>query len=137
MLQPRKTRFKKYHQKCYRVKETKSLFLSKGKCGVKAIQNKLLNAKQLEATRKNFSKKGNKNVKVWLNVFPHFSKTKKPLESRMGKGKGNIDSWYFNVKTGRILFEFDNFNENFLEKIKNTSLKKLPFKTKLIFKNFY
>lgn len=136
MLFPKKTRFRKYHQKCYKTKETKNLFLSKGKFGLKAVQNKELNAKQLEATRKNFLKKGNKGVKIWLNFFPHFPKTKKPLESRMGKGKGNVDYWYFFVKTGKVLFEFDGFNQHFIQMVKKNGVKKLPFKTKLIFKNF-
>jgi large subunit ribosomal protein L16 len=136
MLIPKKTRFKKYHQKCYKTKETKNLFLSKGRIGLKATQNKEFNVKQLEATRKNLLKKGGKNVKIWLNFFPHFPKTKKPLESRMGKGKGSVDYWYFFVKTGKVIFEFDNFNPHFLQTIKKNGGKKLPFKTKLILKNF-
>jgi large subunit ribosomal protein L16 len=136
MLIPKKTRFKKYHQKCYKTKETKNLFLSKGKIGLKAVQNKEFNAKQLEATKKSLLKKGGKNIKIWLNFFPHFPKTKKPLESRMGKGKGNVDYWYFFVKTGKIIFEFDNFNQHFLQVIKKNGGKKLPFKVKLISKNF-
>jgi large subunit ribosomal protein L16 len=136
MLFPKKTRFRKYHQKCYRTKENKNLNLSKGTFGLKAIQNQEFNSKQLEATRKNFLKKGGKNVKIWLNLFPHFPKTKKPLESRMGKGKGNVDYWYFFVKTGKIVFEFDNFDQHFVQTVKKNGLKKLPFKTKLIFKNY-
>lgn len=136
MLFPKKTRFKKYHQKCYKTKETKNLSLSKGRFGLKSIQNKEFNVKQLEATKKNFLKKGGKNVKIWLNLFPHLPKTKKPLESRMGKGKGNVDYWYFFVKTGKIVFEFDNFNQHFVQMVRKNGLKKLPFKTKLVFRSF-
>lgn len=137
MLQPRKTRFKKYHQKCYKTKATKNLFLLKNSLGVKSTQNRELNTKQLESIKKEFIKKGNKNIKVWFNIFFHLSKTKKSLESRMGKGKGNIDSWYSFIKTGKIVFEFDNYNKHFLNQIQKSTLKKLPFKTKLVFKNFY
>lgn len=136
MLAPKKTHFKKFHQKCFKNKETKNLFLSKGKVGLKSIQNKQLTAKQLEALKKSFLKKGGKNVKIWLNVFPHFSKTAKSIESRMGKGKGNVSFFYFFVKTGKIIFEFDSFNLHFIKTIKKNTIKKLPFKTKLIFKKF-
>jgi len=136
MLTPKKTRFKKFHQKCYKSRETKNLFLSKGIFGLKSLQNKELKAKQLEALKKSFLKKGGKNVKIWLNLFPHFSKTNKPLESRMGKGKGNISFFYYFVKTGKIIFEFDGFNSHFVKIVKKNTIKKFPFKTKLIFKNF-
>nr|NP_066459.1 ribosomal protein L16 [Rhodomonas salina]AAG17730.1 ribosomal protein L16 [Rhodomonas salina] len=136
MLLPRKTRFKKYHQKCYKVKENKNLSLSKGNFGLKSIQNKEFNAKQLETARKSFLKKGGKNLKIWFNCFPHFPKTKKAAETRMGKGKGNTDYWYSFIKTGKIIFEFDNFNRHFIQTVKKSDAKKLPFKTKLIFKKF-
>lgn len=136
-MNPKKTKFKKYHAIFKRTKETKNLSLSKGNFGVKAIQNRTLTAVQLESIKKNLFKKGGKNIRIWLNVFPHLPKTKKPLESRMGKGKGAINNWYFFVKTGKIVFEFDNYNRLFISQIRTSSLKKLSFKTKLVFKNVY
>lgn len=136
MLFPKKFKYKKHYQKIRSSKETSNLFLLKGDFGLKTIQNKEFNGKQIEIIRKMFVKKSSKSVKVWLNIFPHFSKTKKPSENRMGKGKGNINYWYFFVKTGRIVFEFYGCNKLFLNRIKKSIFCKFPFKTKLIHKKF-
>nr|YP_009476675.1 ribosomal protein L16 [Storeatula sp. CCMP1868]AVM81168.1 ribosomal protein L16 [Storeatula sp. CCMP1868] len=136
MLFPKKTKFKKSHQKCFRTKETTNLSLSKGNFGLKATQNKETNAKQIESVKKFFIKKSNRTIKIWVNIFPHLPKTKKPLEVRMGKGKGNVEYWYSFVKTGKIVFEFDNLNKSLKHTIQKSGVQKLPFKTKLIFKKF-
>ena len=137
MFYPKKVNFKKSHKNFHKAKENKMLLLSKGVFGLKSIENKELNFKQIESVKKTFLKKSNRQIKIWVNIFPHFPKTKKPLERRMGKGKGNFDYWYFFVKTGRILFEFDSFNNQKLDFIiyKNMT-KKLPVKTIIVFKNF-
>lgn len=108
-----------------------------GDFGVKALGPGLLYPHQLEAVRK-FLKKQlkiyNSNSQIWFNIFPHFSYTKKPIEVRMGKGKGNITDWYSSIKIGTVLYEIKGLKKADAYKILKQSLVKLPFKGRVISK---
>jgi large subunit ribosomal protein L16 len=137
MFFPKKVKFKKPHKNFHRLKENKVFLLTKGVFGLKSIENKELNIKQLESVKKTFLKKNNRQIKIWVNVFTDKIKTKKPLENRMGKGKGNFNYWFFFIRTGFIIFEFSSYDNQKLDfKTYKNIAKKLPLKTKLIFKNF-
>jgi large subunit ribosomal protein L16 len=133
--QPQNLKYKKYHKKRYfKGIEYRSNTLKFGYYGLKALNSGLLNYKQIEAGRKAINQILKRFGKIWIRIFPILPLTKKPIETRMGKGKGNIDSWVYYVKPGTVLYEIN--VTNFLkakEAFKNAAIK-LPVKTKIIYK---
>lgn len=113
----------------------KSCELKFGDFGIKSIQQGLIRPNQMESIRK-MAKKFVKqfNGSMWFRVFPHFSITKKPIEVRMGKGKGNIEGWYFPVRKGQCIFEIQGLPRNNSLQLLNYCKNKLSFKCKLISK---
>jgi len=128
---------KSFNPKLLRIKKN-SDFLLYGDYGLKSKLNKLITVTQLESLKKTLIKKIKKIGKLWIRVFPHFFITKKPLEVRMGNGKGNFDKWAVNIKKGMVLFEFKIIDKNlildFPQLIKECS-SKLSFPLKIIKKN--
>ena len=102
-----------------------------GKLGLKAIQCGRLTSKQLSAMRQTINKIIKKKGKLKINIFPHLQVTKKPLEVRMGKGKGNVDSWIFKVRTGTLLCEIETPNTLIGLQALKLAQYKLPFLTKI------
>jgi len=85
--------------------ENKSFNLCFGNYGIQAIEKGFLTAQQIEAVRRTIASRLKRKAKIWIRAYPDSAKTKKPLEVRRGRGKGNIDHWYCFIKPGRILFE--------------------------------
>ncbi len=139
MLFPIKTKFNKVNKSRIIGIDTSVYNPRIGFYGIKSITLGRITSQQIESIKKLILRKiqqlGRAGV-ITIRVFPFLPITCKPAESRMGKGKGSVDYWYFFVKTGKVIFEFDNFNPHFLQTIKKNGGKKLPFKTKLILKNF-
>jgi large subunit ribosomal protein L16 len=133
LLQPKKTKFKKFKKKYIKHKvETKNFSLTKGTVGLKALESFRLTARQVEAVRQCINRELQRKGHIWLGVFPQISVTKTPTENRMGKGKGAIAYWCAPVKVGTILLEIGGVS---LFKAKQALLKgstKLPIKTKVI-----
>ena len=105
-----------------------------GYCGLKSLNSGIIEYKNLEAGRKAINQVLKRFGKIWIRVFPTLSLTKKPIETRMGKGKGNIDVWVCYIKPGTIIYEV---NSQDLIKTKEALLKaaiRLPFQTKIIYK---
>lgn len=132
MLCPKKTKYKKLYRGRISGKEYRVNRLAFGSVGVKVLKSGRINAKQLEALRKQISKRF--KDKIWLRVFPWLCVTSKPTEVRMGKGKGSIDYWCSPVKAGRILFEMQNDSKLVSKEVLKTSRNKLSLPIKLVFR---
>jgi len=133
--QPQNIKYKKKHKKrFFKGIEYRSNTLQFGYCGLKSLNSGIIEYKHLEAGRKAINQVLKRFGKIWIRVFPTLSLTKKPIETRMGKGKGNVDIWVCYIKPGTIIYEV---NSQDLIKTKESLLKaaiRLPFQTKIIYK---
>lgn len=128
MMQPKKSKFRKMHKG-----RNKGLCLGDkiffGDYAMKAISRGCLNGKQIEAARRVISRTMKREGKIWIRIFTDKPITKKPLEVRMGKGKGNVEDWVFNIKPGRILYEINGVDLNIAKQALKLANAKLPLKT--------
>jgi large subunit ribosomal protein L16 len=133
LLQPKKLKFKKlkknYLKNCL---ETKSFELRQGTVGLKALSSMRITSRQIEAVRQCINRDLNRRGKIWINVFPQISVTKKPTENRMGKGKGSVSFWCAPIKIGTILFEITGVSNTLAKQALTRGANKLPVKTKVI-----
>ena len=132
MLMPKRTKFRKVMKGRNRGKSFKANTLSYGTIGIKALELGRIDARQIEAARIAMTRKINRQGKIWITVFPAKPLTAKPLETRMGKGKGSVDRWVMNIKPGRICFEMAGVNEELARAALTLAQHKLPFKTKIV-----
>ena len=132
MLMPKRTKYRKSMKGRNRGKSARANSLSYGSIGLKAIEHGRIDSWQIEASRIAMTRKINRQGKVWIMVFPDKPLTAKPLETRMGKGKGAVDKWVMNVKPGRICFEMGGVDENLARAALTLAKHKLPFKTKIV-----
>lgn len=134
---PKKSKFKKQHKgklpNCIKGTNGDMYKLTIGSVGLKALSFDRLSSKQLETLRQTISKLVKKSGKVIINAFPDTPVSKKPIEVRMGKGKGNVDHWIFKVKPGFVLCEIVTDNKDTAILALETIQKKLSVKTKIIF----
>ena len=134
MLAPRKIKYRKPQKGRMTGLAKGGDYVAFGTHGLKAIEPGWITSRQIEAVRITISRRVRKTGKMWIRVFPHKSITKKPAETRMGKGKGSPEYWVAVVKPGRILFEVEGLDE---EEVKETFKQcgyKLPIKTKMVSK---
>src|SRR5213082_4048291 len=132
MLMPKKTKFRKVHRgrrSGYASGQTAVQF---GDYGLKALDAGWITNRQIEAARIAMTRKIKRGGKVWINVFPDKSVTKKPAETRMGSGKGNPESWVAVVKPGRVMFELSGVSEQTAREAMRLAANKLPIRTKFI-----
>lgn len=135
MLFPNKTKYRKSQKGTYpRGTAIKGNNISFGMYGIKTIECGLIKASQIESTRKALVRKTKRVGSLWIRIFPDIPVTKKPIEVRMGKGKGVVDHWLCKVKAGRILFELDGISKTQATEAFEYAKAKLPIKTKLISK---
>ena len=111
MLQPTRTKFRKAHKGRIHGKAGRGQLLNYGSFGLKAMQPDRIIGKQIEAARVALTRYMKRTGKVWLRIFPNIPVSKKPVEVRMGKGKGAPEYWACRVKPGRIIFEVDGVSE--------------------------
>lgn len=132
LMIPKRTKYRRPHRVYYEGKAKSGTELAFGEYGLVALEGCWLTNRQIEAARiaitRYFARKG----KVWIKVFPHISKTKKPLEVRMGSGKGSPESWVAVVKEQMILFEVAEVSEAEAREALRLASHKLPIKTKFI-----
>src|SRR3990170_8483624 len=107
MLQPMRTKFRKAHKGRIRGIATSGHSLAFGQFGLKALEPDRVTARQIEAARRALTRAMKRSGRVWIRVFPDVQVSKKPIEVRMGKGKGTPELWVTRVKPGRILFAID------------------------------
>lgn len=130
---PRKTKYKKMQKGTIPNKIlSQAENVIYGNYAFKAASFGIITNKQLEAARRVIMKKIKKQGKLWIRVFTHIPKTKKPVEVRMGKGKGSIDSWITKVQPGTILYEIDGISFKLAQELFKESSQKLPLKLKLV-----
>jgi large subunit ribosomal protein L16 len=103
-----------------------------GEYGLQALENGWITARQIEAVRVAISRKMKKGGKIWIRIFPDRPATKKPQDTRMGKGKGNVEFWTAAVKRGRVMFEIEGVPREVAEAAFRTASFKLPIKTKML-----
>jgi len=103
-----------------------------GDIAIKAVEAGRIDSRQIEAARITMTRKINRTGKTWIRVFPDKPLTAKPLETRMGKGKGAVDKWVMNIKPGRIIFEMAGVEETLARAALTLAIHKMPFKCKII-----
>lgn len=132
MLMPKRTKYRKHMRGKNRGVSTRGFNLSFGEFGLKAIERGQMDSKQIESARKTIAGVTKRGGKIWIRVFPDKAITKKPLEVRMGKGKGEVDHYAVNIKPGKILFELSGVEINLAKDAFIKAAAKLPVKTKFI-----
>ena len=134
MLQPVRTKYRKAFKGRIHGKASRAIKLNYGQFGLKAMEPGWVTARQIEATRISISRRVRKLGRMWIRVFPDKPITAKPLETRMGKGKGSPEYWVANVKPGRILFEVEGIPREVAQEAFRIAGNKLAIKTKLVAK---
>ena len=129
MLQPKKTKFRKQMKGRMRGKAYRGSDISFGDYGLQALECGRVSARQIEAARMSIQRKVKRQGKLFIRVFPDKPLTKKPLETRMGKGKGSVEGWVAVVKPGRILYEIEGIPEELARAAFQLAANKLPIKT--------
>jgi len=129
---PKKVKYRKQQKGTMKGLSKGAKELAFGEYGIKALEPSWLSAQQIEAMRVTVSRRTKKIGKLYLRVFPYKPVTKKPAETRMGKGKGNVDRWVSVVKRGRIIFELAGVSEDVARAICKAASYKLPLKVKFV-----
>ena len=132
MLQPKKTKFRKVHKGRNRGLATVANKVSFGEFGLKSVERGRLSARQIEAARRAMTRHIKRGGKIWIRVFPDKPITNKPLEVRMGKGKGNVEYWVAQIQPGRMLFEMEGVSEELAREAFELASAKLPIRTTFI-----
>ncbi len=129
MLQPKRTKFRKMQKGRNRGLATVGNKVSFGEYGLKAVGRGRITARQIEAARRAMTRHIKRGGKIWIRVFPDKPITKKPLEVRMGKGKGNVEYWVAQIQPGRMLYEMEGVSEEVAREAFRLAAAKLPIKT--------
>jgi large subunit ribosomal protein L16 len=132
MLQPMRTKFRKAHKGRIKGAATSGATLSFGQFGLKAMEPDRVTARQIEAARRAMTRHMKRAGRVWIRIYPDVPVSKKPLEVRMGSGKGAPELWVVRIKPGRILFEIDGVSTTLAREALNLAAAKLPIKTRFV-----
>jgi large subunit ribosomal protein L16 len=130
-LQPRKTKYRKIRKGKLKNLEFKANTIRFGELGLKAETAGMITARQIEAARRAIARKIKRKGKIWICIFPDLPITAKPIESRMGKGKGSVSHWVARVRGGSTLFEVCGIPTHIAIEALRSGSKKLPMKTKI------
>ncbi|MCO5248565.1 MAG: 50S ribosomal protein L16 [Chitinophagales bacterium] len=137
MLQPKRVKYRRVQKGRIKGLSQRGNQLSFGSFGIKVLEPGRITDRQIEAARIAVTRAMKREGRVWINIFPDKPITKKPLEVRMGKGKGALDHWVANVQPGRILFETEGVPLALAEESLRLAAQKLPLKTKFIVRRDY
>ena len=132
MLSPKKTKYRKQHKGRIHGMAKGGTNLDFGAFGLKALTPNRITSRQIEAARRAITRHMKRQGKVWIRIFPDKPITSKPLEVRMGKGKGALDYWVANVQPGRIMFELDGVTREVAEEALRLAAQKLPVQTRVV-----
>ena len=132
MLQPARVKYRKMHRGSRAGLATRGNTVAFGEYGLQSLERCWLDTKQIEAARVALNRNMKRRGKVWIRVFPQKSYTKKPLETRMGKGKGPVESWVAVIRPANVLFEVDGVPEPVARESMRLAADKLPIRTKFI-----
>ena len=134
MLIPSRTKYRRVHRLPYEGHAKGNTKVTKGEYGLMAKEGAWITSNQIEAARVAMTRYMKRGGKVWINIFPHLSITKIPLETRMGKGKGQPEAWVAVVKKNKIMFEIAGVSEEIAREALRLAAHKLPIKTKFVVK---
>ncbi len=132
MLLPKRTKFRKAHKGRNRGLATTGNKVSFGEFGLQSTTRGRMTSRQIEAGRRTITRHIKRGGRVWIRVFPDKPVSKKPLETRMGKGKGNPEYWVMEVKPGQMLYELQGVSEELAREAFTLAAAKLPFKCKFV-----
>jgi large subunit ribosomal protein L16 len=132
MLQPMRTKFRKAHKGRIKGVATSGAELAFGQYGLKALEPDRVTARQIEAARRAMTRHMKRLGRVWIRIYPDVPVSKKPLEVRMGSGKGTPEFWVCRVKPGRIMFELDGVPVQLAKEALALAAAKLPIKTRFV-----
>ena len=132
MLMPKRTKYRKQQKGRNRGKSYRGNSIAFGEIALKAVEAGRIDSRQIEAARISMTRHVKREAKSWIRVFPDKPLTKKPLETRMGKGKGGVEKWVMNIKPGRIIYEMAGVEESLAREALDLARYKLPFKTKIV-----
>jgi large subunit ribosomal protein L16 len=132
MLQPMRTKFRKAHKGRIHGTSKAGTELNFGQFGLKALEPDRVTARQIEAARRALTRHMKRAGRVWIRIFPDVPVSKKPIEVRMGKGKGTPEFWVCRVKPGRIVFEVDGVSVQVAKEALGLAAAKLPIKTRFV-----
>ena len=134
MLIPSRTKYRRVHRLPYEGHAKGNTKLDKGDYGLMAKEGAWITSNQIEAARVAMTRYMKRGGKVWINIFPHLPLTKKPIGTRQGKGKGNVEAWVAVVKEGKIMFEIKGVDESIAREALRLAMHKLPIKCKFVTK---
>ncbi|CAN8138858.1 50S ribosomal protein L16 [Thiomicrorhabdus sp. 6S2-11] len=132
MLMPKRTKFRKVQKGRNRGLAQAGNKVSFGDFGLKALERGRMTSRQIEAGRRVMTRHVKRGAKIWIRVFPDKPITNKPLEVRMGKGKGSVEYWVAQIQPGRVLFEMQGVDEKLAREAFALAAAKLPFKTTVV-----
>jgi large subunit ribosomal protein L16 len=132
VLQPKRTKFRKMFKGKNRGLAQTGNKVSFGEYGLKATERGRVSARQIEAARRAMTRKVKRSGKIWIRIFPDVPISSKPLEVRMGKGKGNVDYWCSKVQPGTVLYEMEGVSEELAREAFRLAATKLPIKTTFV-----
>ena len=132
MMQPKKTKFRRAHKGRIRGNTKGGAVLNFGEYGLKALEPNRVNAREIEAARRAITREMKRQGRVWIRIFPDLPVSKKPIEVRMGKGKGAPEFWAARVAPGRIMFEIDGVPEAIARESLRLGAAKLSVRTKIV-----
>ena len=137
MLQPKKTKYRKVQKGRMKGNSQRGYQLSNGMFGIKSLDSKFITARQIEAARIAATRHMKREGQLWIKIFPDKPITKKPLEVRMGKGKGSVEYWAAVVRPGRLIFEVGGVPIEVAKEALRLAAQKLPVQTKFVIARDY
>ena len=132
MLQPKRTKFRKKQKGRNTGLAQRGNTVAFGQIGLKSVSRGRMTARQIEAARRTITRKIKRGGKIWIRVFPDKPITEKPLEVRMGKGKGPVEYWVAEIKPGKMLYEIEGVSDELASEALKLAAAKLPFKTTIV-----
>jgi large subunit ribosomal protein L16 len=132
MLQPKRTKFRKQHKGRNRGLAQRGNTVAFGEFGLKSTGRGRITARQIEAARRAMTRYIKRGGKIWIRIFPDKPITKKPLEVRQGKGKGNVEYWVCQIQPGRVLYEMEGVGEDIAREAFRLAAAKLPVSTAFV-----
>ena len=132
MMQPKRTKYRKQHKGRNRGLAQNGNAVSFGEFGLKATSRGRITARQIEAARRAMTRHIKRGGKTWIRIFPDVPVTKKPIEVRMGKGKGNVEYWVAKIQPGKMLYEMEGVSEDIAREAFRLAAAKLPVQTTFV-----
>ena len=132
MFSPKRVKFRKKHKGRMRGAAQRGNRVSFGQYGLQAVQAVWISSRQIEAARIAMTRHIKRGGKIWIRIFPDKPTTSKPAETRMGKGKGNLEGWVAVVKPGRMMFELEGVGEDIAKRAMDLAAAKLPVATRFV-----